>query len=61
YESTLKQLFEEVENKDGSKTELVAEIMRAMQALQTNLDEKSKQNKDPALSNLFLMNNIHHM
>ena len=30
-----------------------------MQALQTNLDGKSKQYKDPALTHLFLMNNIH--
>ena len=32
-----------------------------MQALQTNLDGKSKQYKDPAITNLFLMNNIHYM
>lgn len=32
-----------------------------MQALQTNLDGKSKQYKDPALTHLFLMNNIHYM
>lgn len=35
--------------------------MRIMQALQTNLDGKSKQYKDPALTHLFLMNNIHYM
>ena len=32
-----------------------------MQALQTILDGKSKQYKDPALTHLFLMNNIHYM
>ncbi|CAI9091397.1 OLC1v1026421C1 [Oldenlandia corymbosa var. corymbosa] len=61
YQSTLKQLFQEVENEDGSNTELAAVTMRIMQALQNNLDGKSKQYKDPALSNLFLMNNIHYM
>ncbi|KAI7733234.1 hypothetical protein M8C21_016416 [Ambrosia artemisiifolia] len=35
--------------------------MRIMQALQINLEGKSKQYKDPALTNLFLMNNIHYM
>lgn len=35
--------------------------MRIMQALQTNLDGKSKQYKDTALTHLFLMNNIHYM
>jgi exocyst complex protein 7 len=32
-----------------------------MQALQINLDGKSKQYKDPALTHLFLMNNIHYI
>ncbi|RWW48425.1 hypothetical protein BHE74_00045515 [Ensete ventricosum] len=35
--------------------------MRIMQSLQNNLDGKSKQYKDPALTYLFLMNNIHYM
>ena len=35
--------------------------MRIMQTLQTNLDGKSKHNKDPSLIHLFLMNNIHYM
>jgi len=35
--------------------------MRIMQALQTNLDGKSKQYRDPALTHLFLMNNIHYI
>ncbi|XP_027111283.1 exocyst complex component EXO70A1-like [Coffea eugenioides] len=61
YQSTLKQLFQEFENGDGSDSQLAAVTMHIMQALQTNLDGKSKQYKDPALSNLFLMNNIHYM
>ncbi|MCD7457440.1 hypothetical protein HAX54_035088 [Datura stramonium] len=60
YQSTLKQLFQEFENGD-SNSQLAAVTMRIMQALQTNLDGKSKQYKDPALTNLFLMNNIHYM
>ncbi|KAL0680522.1 hypothetical protein Bca4012_047369 [Brassica carinata] len=35
--------------------------MRIMQALQNNLEGKSKQYRDPALTHLFLMNNIHYM
>nr|XP_016442484.1 PREDICTED: exocyst complex component EXO70A1-like [Nicotiana tabacum] len=60
YQSTLKQLFQEFENGD-SNSQLASVTMRIMQALQTNLDGKSKQYKDPALTNLFLMNNIHYM
>ncbi|KAK4337716.1 hypothetical protein RND71_042203 [Anisodus tanguticus] len=60
YQSTLKQLFQEFENGD-SNSQLAAVTMRIMQALQTNLDGKSKQYKDSALTNLFLMNNIHYM
>ncbi|KAG5575017.1 hypothetical protein H5410_055151 [Solanum commersonii] len=60
YQSTLKQLFQEFENGD-SNSQLAAVTMRIMQALQTNLDGKSKQYKDPSLTNLFLMNNIHYM
>lgn len=32
-----------------------------MEALQNNLDGKSKLYKDPALMYIFLMNNIHYM
>ena len=42
-------------------SQLESVTMRIMQALQTNLDGKSKQYKDPALTHLFLMNNIHYM
>lgn len=35
--------------------------MQIMQALQSNLDGKSKHYRDPALTHLFLMNNIHYI
>ncbi|VVB13074.1 unnamed protein product [Arabis nemorensis] len=61
YQTTLKQLFLEFGNGDDSNSQLAAVTMRIMQALQNNLDGKSKQYKDPALTHLFLMNNIHYM
>ncbi|KAL6327546.1 hypothetical protein AAG906_021639 [Vitis piasezkii] len=61
YQSTLKQLFQEFENEKETTSQLGSVTMRIMQALQTNLDGKSKQYKDPALTHLFLMNNIHYM
>jgi exocyst complex protein 7 len=32
-----------------------------MAVLQTNLDNKAKLYRDPALTHIFLMNNIHYM
>ncbi|KDP22763.1 hypothetical protein JCGZ_01980 [Jatropha curcas] len=61
YQSTLKQLFQEFESGAETSSQLASVTMRIMQALQTNLDGKSKQYKDPALTHLFLMNNIHYM
>ncbi|KAJ4979021.1 hypothetical protein NE237_009801 [Protea cynaroides] len=61
YQSTLKQLFQEFDSGDKANTQLASVTMRIMQALTTNLDGKSKQYKDPALTQLFLMNNIHYM
>ncbi|KAJ9175452.1 hypothetical protein P3X46_014004 [Hevea brasiliensis] len=61
YQSTLEQLFQEFESGAESNSQLASVTMRIMQALQTNLDGKSKQYKDPALTYLFLMNNIHYM
>ncbi|GAB4855188.1 hypothetical protein Ancab_023814 [Ancistrocladus abbreviatus] len=61
YQSTLKQLFQEFEQEEDSNSQLASVTMRIMQALQTNLDGKSKQYKDPALTHLFLMNNIHYI
>lgn len=60
YRSTLKQLFQEFEGGDDS-SQLASVTMRIMQALQINLDGKSKQYRDPALTHLFLMNNIHYI
>ncbi|KAK4759595.1 hypothetical protein SAY87_022726 [Trapa incisa] len=60
YQSTLKQLFEEVEEGDP-EAQLATLTTRIMTALQNNLDGKSKQYKDPALTQLFLMNNIHYI
>ncbi|CAO2836356.1 unnamed protein product [Amaranthus hypochondriacus] len=61
YQSTLKQLFQEFEEAKDANSQLASVTMRIMQALQTNLDGKSKQYKDPALTHLFLMNNIHYI
>ena len=57
----MKQLFLEFDNKDEAGSQLASLTMKIMQALQTNLDGKSKQYKDPALTHLFRMNNIHYM
>ncbi|XP_047342097.1 exocyst complex component EXO70A1-like [Impatiens glandulifera] len=61
YQSTLKQLFQEFENGGKADSQLAAVTMRIMQALQNNLDAKSKQYREPSLTHLFLMNNIHYM
>ncbi|XP_020265076.1 exocyst complex component EXO70A1-like [Asparagus officinalis] len=61
YQSTLKQLFQEFETGGDSNSHLAVVTMRIMQGLQSNLDGKSKQYRDPALTHLFLMNNIHYM
>ncbi|MED6106593.1 hypothetical protein PIB30_005877 [Stylosanthes scabra] len=60
YQSTLKQIFHEFDPNDP-ESQLANLTTRIMQALQNNLDGKSKQYKDPALSQLFLMNNIHYI
>ncbi|XP_023517471.1 exocyst complex component EXO70A1-like isoform X1 [Cucurbita pepo subsp. pepo] len=60
YKSTLKQLFQDFEAVDPD-AQLAVITTRITQALQTNLDGKSKQYKDPALTQLFLMNNIHYI
>ncbi|CAB4268727.1 unnamed protein product [Prunus armeniaca] len=56
----VKFLFE-IENGDEGGSQLASVTMQIMQALQTNLDGKSKQYRDPSLTHLFLMNNIHYM
>ncbi|XP_010555667.1 PREDICTED: exocyst complex component EXO70A1-like [Tarenaya hassleriana] len=60
YQSTLRLLFQEFDSNDPD-SELASVTTRIMQALQNNLDGKSKQYKDPALTQLFLMNNIHYI
>ncbi|XP_048424002.1 exocyst complex component EXO70A1-like isoform X2 [Pyrus x bretschneideri] len=60
YQSTLKQLFQEFDEGEP-ESQLSKVTTRIMQALQNNLDGKSKQYKDPALTQLFLMNNIHYI
>ncbi|XP_068316139.1 exocyst complex component EXO70A1-like [Pyrus communis] len=60
YQPTLKQLFQEFDEGEP-ESQLSKVTTRIMQALQNNLDGKSKQYKDPALTQLFLMNNIHYI
>ncbi|MBA0650916.1 hypothetical protein Goklo_018290 [Gossypium klotzschianum] len=60
YKTTLEQLFQEFEESD-TEAQLKTLTKRIMEALQTNLDGKSKQYKDPALTQLFLMNNMHYI
>lgn len=60
YQSTLKQLFQEFDASDPDAL-LASVTTRMMQALQNNLDGKSKQYRDPSLTHLFLMNNIHYI
>lgn len=58
YQSSLRLIFQEPSNGDGTDSGLVSEITGVVHALETNLDVKAKQYKDLALGNLFLMNNI---
>ncbi|WJX17865.1 hypothetical protein P8452_07728 [Trifolium repens] len=60
YQATLKQLFQEFDPGDP-ESQLASVTTRIMQALQNNLDGKSKLYKDPGLTQLFLMNNIHYI
>ncbi|XP_022746416.1 exocyst complex component EXO70A1-like [Durio zibethinus] len=66
YQSTLKQLFQEFDDGDShadvdADAQLTNVTTRIVQVLLTNLDGKSKQYKDPALTQLFMMNNIHYI
>lgn len=61
YQPILKQLFREFDGGEDTDYQMATVTMRIMQALQINLDGKSKQYKDPALTPLFLMNNVHYM
>ncbi|RZR82694.1 hypothetical protein BHM03_00009171 [Ensete ventricosum] len=61
YRLTMERILQEVEFGNKTDSQLAIMTMRIMQSLQNNLDGKSKQYKDPALTYLFLMNNIHYM
>ncbi|WOK97332.1 exocyst complex component EXO70A1-like [Canna indica] len=61
YRPTMELILQEVEIGNQTGSQLATMTMRIMQALQNSLDGKSKQYKEPALSYLFLMNNIHYM
>ncbi|KAM0869861.1 hypothetical protein ACQ4PT_040394 [Festuca glaucescens] len=61
YQSTLKLLFQEFETGSDTEFQLGVVLIKIMQALQNNLDGKSKQYKDPALMCIFLANNVHYM
>lgn len=61
YQSSLKLIFQESSNGDGTKSGLVSEITGLIHAVETNLDVKAKQYKDHALGILFLMNNINYI
>ncbi|CAN6335622.1 unnamed protein product [Urochloa humidicola] len=61
YRSTLEILCQQSETGSGAESHLGGVIMKIMQTLQNNLNGKSKQYKDPALSHIFLMNNLHCM
>ncbi|CAA7404441.1 unnamed protein product [Spirodela intermedia] len=61
YQSTLDLLFQEFDTGGKPDNHLANVTMKIMNALQANLDVKSKLYKDPALTHIFLMNNIHYM
>ncbi|XP_066356748.1 exocyst complex component EXO70A1-like [Miscanthus floridulus] len=61
YQSTLKILFQQPQSGSETESQLAIITMKIMQAFQNNLNGKSKQYKDPALSHIFLMNNLHYM
>ncbi|XP_020986607.1 exocyst complex component EXO70A1 [Arachis duranensis] len=60
YQSTLKQLFQEFEGGDYSLQQ-ASVTKRIMKALESKLDLKSKQYRDPAFKHIFLMNNIYYI
>jgi hypothetical protein len=60
YQTTLKELFEEGDV-DKQQSQLAVATTRIMVVLQQNLDAKSKVYKYPALTQLFMMNNMHYM
>ncbi|OQU78762.1 hypothetical protein SORBI_3008G043600 [Sorghum bicolor] len=61
YQSTLKILFQQPESGSETESQLAITTMKIMQAFLNNLNGKSKLYKDPALSHIFLMNNLHYI
>ena len=62
YRNTLNYLFGSAQGQSNEcPCHLAVATMCIMSALQTNLDGKSKLCRDPALTRLFLLNNIHCM
>jgi len=60
YQNTLNHLFGGAQGQSNDpSSHLAAATMCIMSALQTNLDGKSELCRDTALTQLFLMNNIH--
>ncbi|KAG0581359.1 hypothetical protein KC19_4G244800 [Ceratodon purpureus] len=47
--------------REDQTSPLASQISRLAQALQSNLEGKAKMYRDPALTHLFLMNNIHYV
>lgn len=60
YQSTVKQIFQQFET-DQMDYHLATVIKRILEALQNNLDMKSKKYEDTSLGFLFHMNNTHHV
>ncbi|CAM0950120.1 unnamed protein product [Alopecurus aequalis] len=63
FNSTLEQVFREHRRKDDSDggNPFAAQLTEVMELLNANLEGKSRLYKDPALSNIFLMNNGRYM
>ncbi|XP_073526253.1 uncharacterized protein [Phyllobates terribilis] len=60
YQSTLKLLLQDCGSPDA-EAQLSSVTTHIVQSLLNNLDGKSKLYKDPALMELFLMNNVHYI
>eukprot|EP00270_Netrium_digitus_P005542 TRINITY_DN1738_c0_g1_i1.p1 TRINITY_DN1738_c0_g1~~TRINITY_DN1738_c0_g1_i1.p1 ORF type:complete len:439 (-),score=139.94 TRINITY_DN1738_c0_g1_i1:221-1495(-) len=60
YQATLQELFGD-EKMEGGKPKLTVITTRILAVLQTNLELKAKLYRDAALTQLFLMNNVHYM
>lgn len=60
YTDTLKLVYED-ESHSHEDSPLSTQISRLAQVLHTNLEGKAKMYRDPALTFLFLMNNIHYV